>query len=550
MYETLGGKTTSFRERGIVNTKLEIVGPFRHIEQEKFVDHHQSTSARQQVDSRPNQAKADQPDSALILLTGATGYVGGRLLQSLENHGYHLRCLARRPEFLKPKVAPSTEVVAGDVLDRASLDPALRDVRVAYYLVHSMGAAGSFEEDDRKAARNFAEAAKAAGVELIIYLGGLGDDTQALSPHLRSRQEVGQILRQSGVPVLEFRASIVIGSGSLSFEMIRSLVERLPVMITPRWVSTPAQPIAIEDLIAYLTAALDVPASLYRVYEIGGADQVSYADIMRAYARCRGMHLRMIPVPVLTPLLSSLWLGLVTPLYARIGRKLIQSIVHSTVVRDDAALRVFGIRPMGIAEALRHALANEDTQFAITRWSDALSSSGEVPSWGGVRFGTRLVDSRTAQVARPPAIAFKPIQRIGGNTGWYAWNWLWKLRGYLDLIAGGVGMRRGRPASEIIRAGDTIDFWRVEAFEPGHFLRLAAEMKLPGRAWLEFEVVGDNSLSTIRQTAIFDPVGLSGLAYWYALYPVHQLVFGGMLRRIVDAALREDRLNTDGQPEP
>jgi uncharacterized protein YbjT (DUF2867 family) len=456
--------------------------------------------------------------------------------------------MARRPDFLKAKVSPSTEVVAGDVLDRASLDPVLRDVRVAYYLVHSMGTAGSFEENDRKAAENFAQAAKAAGVERIIYLGGLGDDTKTLSPHLRSRQEVGQILRQSGVPVLEFRASIVIGSGSLSFEMIRSLVERLPVMITPKWVSTPAQPIAIEDLIAYLIAALHVPIADYRVYEIGGADQVSYADIMRAYARSRGMHLRMIPVPFLTPLLSSLWLGLVTPLYARIGRKLIQSIVHSTVVRDQSSLRVFNIRPMGIEAALRHALANEDSQFATTRWSDALSSSGEVPSWGGVRFGTRLVDSRTSQVSTPPAVAFKPIQRIGGETGWYAWNSLWKLRGLLDLLVGGVGMRRGRPAPDTLRVGDTIDFWRVEALEPNRLLRLAAEMKLPGRAWLEFEVIGDNSLSTIRQTAIFDPVGLFGLAYWYALYPVHQLVFGGMLRRIVDAALHQDRHDYDEQP--
>jgi uncharacterized protein YbjT (DUF2867 family) len=311
--------------------------------------------------------------------------VGGRLLQSLEDQGYRLRCLARRPDFLKPKVASSTEVVAGDVLDRASLDAALRGVAVAYYLVHSMGATGSFEDDDRTAARNFAGAAMAAGVERIIYLGGLGDDTQTLSPHLRSRQEVGQILRQSGVPVLEFRASIVIGSGSLSFEMIRSLVERLPVMITPRWVSTPAQPIAIEDLIAYLLAALHVPVAGYCVYEIGGADQVSYADIMRTYARVRGMRLRMIPVPFLTPLLSSLWLGLVTPLYARIGRKLIQSIVHSTVVRDDASLRVFNIRPMGIEAAVRHALANEDKEFAVTRWSDALSSSGEA------RLGGRAV---------------------------------------------------------------------------------------------------------------------------------------------------------------
>jgi uncharacterized protein YbjT (DUF2867 family) len=307
------------------------------------------------------------PDPTLILLTGASGYVGGRLLLALEKQGYRVRCLARRPEVLRQKTGPSTEVVAGDVLDRPSLDSALRGVEVAYYLVHSMGASGSFEEADRQAAGHFGQAAKAAGVKRIIYLGALGRDEEVLSPHLRSRQEVGEILRQSGVPVLEFRASIVIGSNSLSFEMIRSLVERLPIMITPKWVKVPAQPIAIDDLLEYLVAALQLPVSQYRVYEIGGADQVSYADIMRLYARHRGIRLRMIPVPVLTPFLSSLWLGLVTPLYARIGRKLIESIVHSTVVRDDIALRTFAVRPMGADEAVRRALAGEEKYFAATR---------------------------------------------------------------------------------------------------------------------------------------------------------------------------------------
>lgn len=306
-------------------------------------------------------------DAGLILLTGATGYVGGRLLQSLQEQGFQVRCLARCPEFLESRATPTTVIVRGDVLDRRSLEAALSGVKIAYYLVHSMGSAGSFEENDREAARKFGAAAKAAGVERIIYLGALGDDNEALSPHLRSRQEVGQILCKSGVPVLEFRASIVIGSGSLSFEMIRSLVERLPVMTTPKWVSMPAQPIAIDDLIAYLMAALRLPVSSYRIYEIGGMDQVSYADIMRTYARHRGLRIRMIPVPVLTPYLSSLWLGLVTPLYARIGRKLIESIVHSTVVRDNSALDIFDIRPIGVDEAVRKALANEEWQVAATR---------------------------------------------------------------------------------------------------------------------------------------------------------------------------------------
>jgi uncharacterized protein YbjT (DUF2867 family) len=480
------------------------------------------------------------PGTERILLTGASGYVGGRLLRSLETQAYRVRCVARRPEILRERVAPSTEIVRGDVLDRPSLDAALRGITTAYYLVHSMGSDGSFESADREAARNFGQAAQAAGVRRIIYLGGLGAEDGALSPHLRSRQEVGRILRESGVPVLEFRASIIIGSGSLSFEMIRSLVERLPVMVTPKWVKVPAQPIAIDDVLEYLTAALRLPAGESRIYEIGGADQVSYADIMRTYARQRGIRFRMIAVPVLTPFLSSLWLGLVTPLYARIGRKLIESIVHPTVVRDDAAFRIFDIRPVGVEEAVRRALASEEEHYAATRWSDALSSSGEPPSpsWGGVRLGSRLLDSRTAIVAASPAAAYQPIQRIGGATGWYAWNWLWRVRGFLDLLAGGVGLRRGRPSPSTLRVGDTVDWWRVESVEPDHWLRLVAEMKLPGRAWLEFEVTGSGSSSTIRQTAIFDPVGLWGRAYWYALYPVHHLVFSGMLRGIARAAER------------
>ena len=478
-------------------------------------------------------------ETPLVLLTGATGYIGGRLLRLLKKQGCRVRALARRPEVLRQKTDASTEVVAGDVLDRPSLDTALNGVDAAYYLVHSMGSGGSFEEADRQAARNFSQAVKTAGVKRVIYLGGLGSDEEALSPHLRSRQEVGRILRESGAPVLEFRASIVIGSGSLSFEMIRSLVERLPIMITPRWVRVMAQPIAIDDLLEYLLLALRLPVSQYRVYEIGGADRVCYADIMREYARQRGLRLRILSVPVLTPYLSSLWLGLVTPLYARVGRKLIESIIHPTVVCDDTALRTFAVRPMGIVEAIRRALAREEQEFAETRWSDALSSSGEPRSWGGGRFGTRLVDSRTVTVAASAAAAFAPIQAIGGETGWYRWNWLWRFRGLLDLLAGGVGMRRGRPHPALLHVGDTVDFWRVEALEPNRRLRLAAEMKLPGRAWLEFEVTAAGPSTTIRQTAIFDPVGWLGRAYWYALFPLHQVVFAGMLRGIAREALHE-----------
>ncbi len=357
--------------------------------------------------------KRATPEAPLILLTGASGYIGGRLLKLLEHEGHRLRCLARRPDTLRPKIASSTEVVCGDVLDRASLDSALQSVNVAYYLVHSMGSSGSFEEADREAALNFGHAASRAGVERIIYLGGLGSDDAALSPHLRSRQEVGRLLRESGVPVLEFRASIVIGAGSLSFEMIRSLVERLPLMITPKWVNVPAQPIAIEDLLEYLVSALQLPVSRYGVYEIGGADKVSYGDIMRVYARQRGLRRRMIPVPFLTPFLSSLWLGLVTPLYARIGRKLIESIVHPTVVVDQSALTVFAVRPVGIETAVRRAFASEENEFATTRWSDALSSSGGLPVF--LQQLLQMTAWQTGKIILPGAIASAVTMAVVGR---------------------------------------------------------------------------------------------------------------------------------------
>jgi len=446
-----------------------------------------------------------------------------------------VRCLARPQTGLASRVGEATEVVYGDVLEAESLTPALAGIESAFYLIHSMGSASDFEERDRTAARNFARAARRAGVRRIIYLGGLGQG-QDLSPHLRSRHEVGDVLRESGVPVLELRASIVIGSGSLSFEMIRALVERLPVMITPRWVEVEAQPIAVDDLLAYLVAALDVPLAESRVFEIGGADRVSYGDLMREYARQRGLRRVMVRVPVLTPRLSSLWLGLVTPLYARVGRKLIESIKHPSIVRAPSALAVFPVQPRGSREAIAAAIRNEDREIAESRWYDAFSSGGEGRSWTGVSFGNRLVDSRKRDVDVGPEEAFAPIRRIGGETGWYAYDRLWRLRGFVDLLAGGVGVRRGRSAPEVPHVGDALDFWRIEAYEPDRLLRLSAEMKLPGRAWLEFEVVPRDGGATIRQTALFDPAGLLGLAYWYALYPLHALVFSGMLRGIARAA--------------
>jgi len=476
-------------------------------------------------------------DVGPILLAGGTGYVGGRLLRVLEETGRPLRCLARKPEFLRARVSASTEVVRGDVLEMSSLDEAMKDVHTAYYLVHSMAAGSGFEERDRLGAENFARAARDNGIRRIIYLGGLGGGGK-LSGHLASRQEVGEILRGSGVPTIEFRASIIIGSGSLSFEMVRALVEKLPVMITPRWVRSRAQPIAIEDVTAYLLKALELEDDDSYIFEIGGADRVSYKGIMQEYARQRGLRRIMIPVPVLTPWLSSLWLGLVTPIYSRVGRQLIEGVRNDTVVENDLAMRVFDLQLKGIQEAIARALSNEEQEFAETRWSDPLSSRASLSAWGGERFGSRIVDSETIAVSYEPAAAFGPIRRIGGETGWYYADWLWRLRGLIDLLVGGAGMRRGRRSQESLAPGDTVDFWRVEAFEPDRLLRLLSQMRLPGRAWLQFEVEGDESGSVIRQTAIFDPVGLPGLAYWYGLYPIHKAVFKGMLRGIAKAAGR------------
>jgi hypothetical protein len=311
-------------------------------------------------------------------------------------------------------------------------------------------------------------------------------------------------------------------------------------MLCPRWVRTPAQPIAIEDVLAYLLAAIELPRGQGGIFEIGGADRVSYAGIMNEYARQRGLRRLMIPVPLLTPWLSSLWLGLTTPVYARVWRKLIESVENETTVHDNRALQVFPICPMGLRQAIQRAILNEDQEYAATRWSDAISSAGLPRSWGGMRFGTRLVDSRAVHVPVAPATAFAAIQGIGGDNGWFYGNWLWRLRGFIDLLLGGVGMRRGRRHPQELAVGDTVDFWRVESYEPDRRLRLVAEMKLPGRAWLEFEVEPDGDGTMIRQTAVFDPIGLLGLLYWYAIYPLHGRVFAGTLR---GAAVRATELH-------
>jgi uncharacterized protein YbjT (DUF2867 family) len=477
--------------------------------------------------------------SELILVTGVSGYIGGRLVRALS--GRRLRCMARNPDSITTRLPEGAEAVAGDVFDRNSLDRALEGVTTAYYLVHSLSAGDEFAERDRTGAHNFAECAAAAGVRRIVYLGGLGDSAADLSSHLRSRQETGNALRSGSVPVIEFRASVVIGSGSLSFDLIRALVERLPVMICPRWVSTPTQPIGIDDVLAYLVAAADLESE-ERTFEIGGSDVSSYGGLMREYAHQRGLRRYLISVPFLTPRLSSLWLGLVTPVYARVGRSLIEGMRNPTIVQDDSALSVFPVRPAGLPEIVKRALLREDRDVAETSWTDAVSSSDSGDAWGGERIGSRIVASYAIDSPRPPEIAFQPIQRIGGKNGWYYANYLWHIRGLLDLAFGGPGIRRGRRVQDDTAVGSYIDWWRVEKFEPAHLLRLRAEMRVPGRAWLQFEVEARDTGSVITQSAIFDPRGLPGLLYWYALYPIHSLMFRGMLKRIGEAT------NTRGAP--
>ncbi len=474
-----------------------------------------------------------------VLLTGATGYVGGRLLRKLEESGRPVRCMVRRPEALAGRATKHTEIVYGDVLEPDGLQEAFAGVTAAYYLVHSMAASVPFAGADRRGAENFAAAARNSGVSRIVYLGGLGAEDH-LSAHLESRHEVGRILRESGVPTIEFRASIIIGSGSVSFEIVRSLVDRSPVLLIPRWVVSRTQPIAVEDVLAYLLASLDLELEESRLFEIGGPDRVAYADLMREYARQAGLRRALIRVPLATPRISGLWLSVVTPVYASIGRELIESLRNDTLVGDGSARELFPIRPRGFREAIERALANEDREFAETRWSDALSAY-RGRNWGGVTFGQRAVASRTIRVAASPEQTFAPIQRIGGKTGWYYGNRFWRLRGLLDKLVGGVGLRRGRRDPVRLAVGDALDFWRVEAFEQDRLLRLSAEMKTPGRIWLQFEVNGDQAGTTLRQTAIFDPHGLAGRAYWYALYPVHYLIFEGMLRRIERAAIASGR---------
>ncbi|MDH4065150.1 MAG: SDR family oxidoreductase [Acidobacteriota bacterium] len=476
-----------------------------------------------------------------VLITGATGYVGGRLVPRLVAAGHAVRCMVRDPARLQGRPwLDQVQITRGDVLDEPSLAASLEGIDVAYYLVHSLGSGHDFEARDLRAARAFGRAARQAGVGRIIYLGGLGDPSTDLSEHLRSRQQTGDALREAGVPVTEFRAAVIVGAGSLSFEMIRYLTERVPIMICPSWVYTRIQPIAVRNVIDYLAAALDVPESAGQVVEIGGADVITYGEMMTRYAALRGLRRLLVPVPVLTPRLSSYWVHLVTPIPSAIARPLIEGLRNEVVVRDPRAQTLFpDIRPVGYDRAVAAALDRLDAGAVETAWTDALASSqGDVPPVVLTTQDGMVIEHRQLVIEATPAQAFGAFSRLGGDTGWLYMNWAWQLRGVFDRLVGGVGMRRGRRHPHDVRVGDALDFWRVEAVEPDSLLRLRAEMKVPGRAWLQFKAQPQGPGRTLlSQTAFFAPRGLWGLIYWYALYPVHQLIFSGMIRRVAARAV-------------
>jgi uncharacterized protein YbjT (DUF2867 family) len=483
----------------------------------------------------------DQPTT---LVTGATGYIGGRLVPRLLALGHRVRCMTRDPEKLTlDPWRDQVEVVKGDVLDPASLQAALSGCDYAYYLVHSMGHARDFRQTDREGAENFRKAADAAQLRRVVYLGGLGKaEDEVLSAHLSSRQEVGQILAAGATPVTELRAAVIIGSGSVSFEMLRYLTEVLPVMTTPKWVRTRCQPISIRDILRLLTAVLEDSGD-NRVLAVGGPAILTYEEMMQVYAAEAGLRRRLIiPVPVLSPGLSSRWVGLVTPLPVGVARPLVDSLKNEVIVDDDTAMRLFPYDPMSYRESVRRALDVTMDRRVETRWSDAATSPAQPlptdPVWAG---GLRFEDKQAAESSASPDDLFWAFSRVGGEVGYYGFGWLWRLRGLLDSLVGGAGLRRGRRDAEDLRPGEALDFWRVRRVEPATSLLLEAEMKLPGDAWLEWVAEPQASGSKLTQTATFVPRGLFGRLYWYSLVPFHGLIFGAMARRIAAAAEERGR---------
>jgi len=474
-----------------------------------------------------------------VAVTGSTGYVGGRLVPRLLADGHEVVCLVRSPGKLADRPwAEDVEIVRADVLTSDDLHRTMNGCEVAFYLVHSMGSDGDFESEDRLAAERFAAAASVAGVRRIVYLGGLGSDDESLSQHLSSRHDVGEVLAGTDVAVTEFRAAVVIGSGSVSFEMLRHLTQVLPVMTTPKWVRTKCQPIAIRDVLTYLASAIEETSEGRTVYEIGGPDVLTYEEMMQAYAAAAGLPKRLIvPVPVLSPSLSSLWVGLVTPLPVKVARPLVDSLRNEVIVHDDSARSRFALDTLSFEESVQLAIKVADDQRAPTRWTDAEDSPAMPmptdPTWSG---GTVYEDVRVATTTATAIELFSVFSKVGGDTGYFGFQWAWRTRGFIDTVVGGVGLRRGRRHPTDLHEGDAVDFWRVVSISDGHRLELSAEMKLPGDAWLVWSATDEPEGAMLTQTAFFLPRGLLGRLYWFALLPLHGPIFRGMLASIVDEA--------------
>ncbi len=486
-------------------------------------------------------------NSRRILVTGASGYVGGRLVTALLNEDLPVRINVRDKKKISGQSwADAVEVAVGNATSFSEMKSALAGIHTAFYLLHSIGVGSDFDELEASMARNFAKAAEASGVKQIVYLGGIANDEKQ-SKHLASRARTGEELRSTSVPVLELRAGIIIGSGSASFEMLRHLTHRLPIMTTPKWVSNRTHPIAIRDVLWYLTKAAKLEKPVAGIYDIGGPEILSYAEMMQKFAKCSGLRRRwIIRVPVLTPKLSSLWIGFVTPVPTRLARPLIGSLINETVADPKKAIDAIIPKPpeglIDVTNAINLALSRTTSNQVETRWSDATvitapwQKAQSDPDWAGE---VTHRDKREVLTDAPIDCVWQSIEQIGGETGWYGADFLWWARGMLDRIVGGVGLRRGRRDPKHLRVGDSLDFWRVEKVEKEAVLRLYAEMILPGKAWLEFRIEKVGEQTRIIQEATFSPRGLGGQLYWYAILPLHAFVFPTMLRNIVRSSKRK-----------
>ena len=484
--------------------------------------------------------KKPNGETATCLVTGSTGYIGGRLIRELLNVGYKVKVFARFPDRLRDLPWYSkVEIISGDALNSDDVSKAMKDVDVAYYLLHALNKGNEFVDIETKMAQIFADSAKANNVQRIIYLGGL-IPSQKLSQHLESRKITGEILRNSGVPTIELRAGVVIGSGSASFEMLRYLTERLPIMVTPKWVKTKIQPIAVRDVLYYLVGSAGISDNLNQAFDIGGPDILTYKEMMNRYAKVADLRKRIIiSVPLLTPRLSSLWVGFVTPVPGSIARPLVKSLINEVICHDSEIKNYLPDPKNGLTnfdKAVDLALMRVREAQVSTRWSSA-SIPGipseplpSDPEWSG---GTLYKDIRIKEINSDPEKVWQVVESIGGNNGYFSFDWAWEIRGILDRIVGGVGLRRGRRDPHHLNVGETLDFWRVEEKIPNNLLRLRAEMKMPGKAWLEFKVEKINDQKCkLTQTAIFYPKGLAGHSYWWLIAPFHVFVFPGMIKNI------------------